>query len=124
MPLVGADVFPHDFVFCRHFKNAAIRTFANKRIAIGQALGRADEGAVKTAGVQRHEEACFVRRVLPHNLAGHGVYFEHAGVVALGSLDALGRAGIGVAVAAPAPLSYTRILPSPGRPRGIMCAWC
>ena len=86
----------------RHFKHAAVGTFGDQGVAVGQTLHTADEGAVEAVAVHRGEEPGFSGRVLPHDLHGHGVDFQHAGIVAQGRLHAGRSTGVRHVVAAPA----------------------
>src|SRR5699024_1935577 len=71
---VGADVFPDDVAFAGDLEQAAILSFIDQGIAVGQALGTADEGAVERPRRLAGHRA----GILPDDLLGFGVDFDDA----------------------------------------------
>ncbi|MOA56427.1 hypothetical protein D3C78_1804060 [compost metagenome] len=66
----------------RHLEDSSVRTFRNKRVAVGQALRRADIWTVETVRIQWCYKAGLCRRILPLNLQGYRVNLQHSGVIA------------------------------------------
>jgi len=81
----------------RDFQEAAVVAFGNERVAVGEALGRANEAAVERAGA-RHARGRRAR-VLPGYFQRQGIELEDARMVAEGVIEAGRGAGIGGAVA-------------------------
>src|SRR5882762_6554794 len=64
-----ADILPHDLALVRHFEDAPVASFADKRISVGKPLRTRDVGA---------EE--FKERlvgVLPHDRPGARIHFNN-----------------------------------------------
>ena len=99
---VWADVFPDDFVVWRHFQQAAVFPFGDEGVAVWQALGAGNVAAVEVVGDEWLHVAEVHWAALPHDLHGHWVELDHAGVVAMGVVVAGWSCRVWRAVASPA----------------------
>ena len=92
---VGAQILPDNLVLGRDLDQMTVGALSDKRVAVGQTLGRADERRVEAAAVGKGEPAGFERGVLPRDLERDGVELQNARVVAVDGVGAVGRDGVG-----------------------------
>ena len=92
---VGAQVLPDNLVLGRDLDQVTVGALGDKRVAVGQTLGRADERRVEAAAVGKGEPAGFERGVLPRDLERDGVELQNARVVAVDGVGAVGRDSVG-----------------------------